>query len=236
MMRSHSLHFVPLSWPRCSSNRKFEFLRVSEMLNSSSSCSPSQDLSLFRPYSRAAFRETQSHSHLKGTLACIRQETSDTEIYTAPPFRLPSASEVVRDFYDGINRRELGRVEHLMGDGCIYEDLIFSKPFVGRKAILEFFKRFTESISSELQFIIDDISDEDTTAVGVTWHLEWRGRPFPFSKGCSFYRLEVSNGTRKIIYARDCVEPAFKPGTTALAIISAVTWLLQRFPQLVDKF
>lgn len=29
---------------------------------------------------------------------------------------------------------------------------------------------------------------------------EWRGRPFPFSKGCSFYRLDVSEGTRKIMY------------------------------------
>lgn len=29
--------------------------------------------------------------------------------------------------------------------------------------------------------------------------IEWRGRPFPFSKGCSFYRLEVLEGTRKIM-------------------------------------
>ncbi|PKA57176.1 hypothetical protein AXF42_Ash002480 [Apostasia shenzhenica] len=127
------------------------------------------------------------------------QVSRDSEVSTPAPLRVPAASEVVRDFYDGINRRDLGSVDRLIGEECVYEDLIFSKPFVGRKAVLEFFKKFTESISSELQFVIDDISSDDTSAIGVMWHLEWRGRSFPFSKGCSFYRLEVSHGTRKIV-------------------------------------
>ncbi|KAK3010588.1 hypothetical protein RJ639_012785 [Escallonia herrerae] len=106
----------------------------------------------------------------------------------APHMALDTASNVVRKFYDGINGRNLAAVEDLIADDCIYEDL----------AILEFFQTFVDSISADLQFVIDDISDEDTTAVGVTWHLELRGKPFPFSKGCSFYRVEVLNGQRKI--------------------------------------
>lgn len=39
------------------------------------------------------------------------------------------------------------------------------------QAILEFFKNFSDSISTDLQFVIDDISAEDSSAVGVTWHL-----------------------------------------------------------------
>lgn len=39
------------------------------------------------------------------------------------------------------------------------------------QAILDFFKKFTDSISTDLQFVIDDISSEDSSAVGVTWHL-----------------------------------------------------------------
>ncbi|KAK2967702.1 hypothetical protein RJ640_027742 [Escallonia rubra] len=116
----------------------------------------------------------------------------------APHMALDTASNVVRKFYDGINGRNLAAVEDLIADDCIYEDLVFPRPFVGRKAILEFFQKFVDSISADLQFVIDDISDEDTTAVGVTWHLELRGKPFPFSKGCSFYRCEVLNGQRKI--------------------------------------
>ncbi|PIN22340.1 hypothetical protein CDL12_04940 [Handroanthus impetiginosus] len=146
-----------------------------------------------------------------------------------------SASGVIRKFYDGINRRDLASVEDLIAFNCIYEDLVFPRPFVGRKAILEFFNRFIDSISPDLQFAIDDISEEDTIAVGVTWHLEWKGKPFPFSKGCSFYRLDVVNGQRQIVYGRDCVEPAIKPGETALVAIRGVTWLLQKFPFLADR-
>ncbi|XP_062207041.1 uncharacterized protein LOC133908859 isoform X2 [Phragmites australis] len=100
-----------------------------------------------------------------------------------------TAADVVRRFYDGVNRRDLAAVEPLIAEGCVYEDLVFPRPFVGRKQILDFFGEFMGSISPDLQFVIDDISAEDSSAVGVTWHLEWRGRPFPFSRGCSFYRL-----------------------------------------------
>ncbi|PIA44222.1 hypothetical protein AQUCO_01700078v1 [Aquilegia coerulea] len=148
---------------------------------------------------------------------------------------IDSASDIVRNFYGGINKHDLGSVEDLIAENCVYEDLVFPQPFVGRKAILEFFKKFTDSISKDLQFVIDDISNEDSLAVGVTWHLEWKGRHFPFSKGCSFYRLEVVNGKKQIIYGRDSVEPSIKPGETALVAIKGVTWLLQRFPQLADR-
>ncbi|KAK2647386.1 hypothetical protein Ddye_014875 [Dipteronia dyeriana] len=137
-----------------------------------------------------------------------------------PPKSLVPATDVVRNFYEGINRRDLAAVEDLIAEKCVYEDLIFSGPFVGRQAILDFFKKFIDSIIVDLQFVIDDISTEDSSAVGVTWHLEWKGRPFPLSKGCSFYRLEVVHGNRQIIYGRDSVEPAIKPGETALVSFS----------------
>ncbi|GAB2286642.1 hypothetical protein Dimus_021035 [Dionaea muscipula] len=152
-----------------------------------------------------------------------------------PSVPLLSASDVVRNFYAGINRHDLAAVEGLIAENCVYEDLIFPRPFTGRQAILKFFKKFTDSISTDLQFVIDNISDEDSSAVGVTWHLEWSGRPFPFSKGCSFYKLAVMNGVRQIIFARDSVEPALKPGELALAGIRIVTWLLQQFPQIADR-
>ncbi|KAJ4981175.1 hypothetical protein NE237_032012 [Protea cynaroides] len=158
-----------------------------------------------------------------------------TAVEESPAAPTDSGSGVVRKFYGGINGHDLGSVEDLIADDCTYEDLIFPRPFVGRKAILEFFNKFINSISTDLQFVIDDISDEDSSAVGVTWHLEWKGRSFPFSKGCSFYRLDIVNGKRQIIYARDSVEPSIKPGETALVAIRGVTWLLERFPSLVDQ-
>ncbi|KAK1386792.1 Polyketide cyclase SnoaL-like domain [Heracleum sosnowskyi] len=173
---------------------------------------------------------------LKSSSSSSSNNLTNVVATTALELELESASDVVRKFYAGINGRDLASVEALIADDCVYEDLIFPQPFVGRKAILEFFEKFNDSINEDLQFVIDDISTEDSIAVGVTWHLEWKGKPFPFSKGCSFYKLEVVNGQRKIIYGRDSVEPAIKPGETALVAIRGVTWLLQQFPQLAERF
>ncbi|KAJ4733001.1 Nuclear transport factor 2 (NTF2) family protein [Rhynchospora pubera] len=176
-------------------------------------------------------------SLVTGSSVRIKATSSEStaEAVSGADQRIASSSNVVRDFYEGINRRDLDFVEGLIAENCVYEDLVFSSPFVGRKAIIDFFKKFTQSISSDLQFVIDDISTEDTAAIGVTWHLDWKGKPFPFSKGCSFYRLEVLDGKKQIVYGRDCVEPAAKPGEFALIIIRGVTSLLQQFPWLADR-
>ncbi|WOL01584.1 hypothetical protein Cni_G10301 [Canna indica] len=169
-------------------------------------------------------------------VSIVRSAAAEVKITKVGPTEISTADGVVKEFYDAINRRDFPAVEPLIAEDCVYEDLVFPQPFVGRKAILEFFKKFTEKTSAELQFVIDDISSEDSSVVGVTWHLDWRGKVFPFSKGCSFYRLQVRDNKRQIIYGRDCVEPAAKPGDLALAIIQGVTWLLQKFPQLADHF
>ncbi|KAG9458813.1 hypothetical protein H6P81_003321 [Aristolochia fimbriata] len=170
---------------------------------------------------------------LKANVSSTRLPSSSS---SSTPILSSSASDVVKGFYGGVNSHDLVSVEYLIAENCVYEDLIFSQPFTGRKAILEFFQKFIDYISIDLQFVIDDISEEDSEVVGVIWHLEWKGKPFPFSKGCSFYRLKLINGKRQIIYGRDCVEPAIKPGEMALVIIRGVTFLFQKFPKLADYF
>uniref|UniRef100_A0A0D6QUR5 SnoaL-like domain-containing protein n=1 Tax=Araucaria cunninghamii TaxID=56994 RepID=A0A0D6QUR5_ARACU len=162
----------------------------------------------------------------------VLDASTRTDIVQAPR----SAVDIVREFYAQINRHQVDSVGDLIAEDCVYEDLVFPQPFVGRKDIIDFFKRFTDAVSTDLQFVIDDITSDDASAVGVTWHLEWRGKTFPFSKGCSFYRCALFNGKRQIIYGRDSVEPATKPGDMALVAIKAVTSLLERFPQLADRF
>lgn len=46
-----------------------------------------------------------------------------------------SASEVVRNFYGGINAHDVDSLEDLIAEKCVYEDLVFPRPFVGRKVI-----------------------------------------------------------------------------------------------------
>ncbi|OWM67512.1 uncharacterized protein LOC116205151 [Punica granatum] len=185
--------------------------------------------------SRIALRSIRRFPPAAAAVSSSSPDNQTAVVAPPPEAEQCSAEEVVRSFYRGINGRDLSSVEGLIADDCVYEDLIFPQPFVGRKAILDFFRKFIDAISADLQFVIDDISAEDSSAVGVTWHLEWKGKPFPFSKGCSFYRLQIIQGKQQITYGRDSVEPAIKPGEAALAAIRGVTWLLQQFPQLEER-
>lgn len=52
----------------------------------------------------------------------------------------------------------------------------------------------------DLKFVIEDITSGDDFAAGVQWHVECGdGVQFPFSRGCSFIRL---NDQGKIIAVR----------------------------------
>lgn len=65
-------------------------------------------------------------------LVLIRASSTSTA-RTIITDELESASSVVRKFYSGINGRDLASVEGLIAENCVYEDLVFPQPFVGRK-------------------------------------------------------------------------------------------------------
>ena len=50
--------------------------------------------------------------------------------------RQKEAAELVREFYAAINRREIVQIGDLFAEDCVYEDLVFPKPFVGRKVMI----------------------------------------------------------------------------------------------------
>ncbi|KAI4996133.1 hypothetical protein ZWY2020_041274 [Hordeum vulgare] len=43
-----------------------------------------------------------------------------------------AAAAMVREFYSGVNRHDLAAVAPLIAEACVYEDLIFPRPMVGR--------------------------------------------------------------------------------------------------------
>jgi len=49
--------------------------------------------------------------------------------------------------------------------------------------------------------------------------------PIPFSRGCSFVRVDASG---RIVYARDTVEPVAKPGASAVGVINVIAPILRR--------
>ncbi|KAF8025477.1 hypothetical protein BT93_F2347 [Corymbia citriodora subsp. variegata] len=127
-----------------------------------------------RPANGRAPRRGVSSSSSSSAAAAASISDNRTAVVASPPeVEQDSAAEVVRRFYGGINNQDLSAVEGLVADKCVYEDLIFPRPFVGREAILDFFKKFNDIIGSDLRFVIDDISEEDSSGVGVTWHLDF---------------------------------------------------------------
>ncbi len=52
------------------------------------------------------------------------------------------------------------------------------------QAILEFFRKFVDSVGSKLEFVVDDITTGDPRAAGLTWHL---GKGIPLNYGVSFW-------------------------------------------------
>ena len=136
------------------------------------------------------------------------------------------AHSVIQSFYQAVNRRDILAAMNLVDDNCLYQDLNFSQPFQGKEAVQKLLEESCNGIPDDLQFVIDDITVGDPLAVGVFWHVELDGTPFPNSRGASFYRLSEKSG--KLVLARDVVESPFKPGHAAFFIIRLVTPLIRR--------
>ena len=64
---------------------------------------------------------------------------------------------------------------------------------MGKAAVEGLFMESCRSVPADLQFVIDDIAGDDW-AVGVTWHVELNGMPFPNGRGVSFYRISPQSG------------------------------------------
>ncbi|MGC9503409.1 nuclear transport factor 2 family protein [Baaleninema sp.] len=136
-----------------------------------------------------------------------------------------NGSELVRSLYDAINRRDIDGAIALVDDECIYEDLNFPQPFRGKAAVRRLFETSCDSVPEDLLFVIDDITEAEGNAVGLLWHVELDGIPFPNGRGASFYR--ISDTTGKLVFARDLVEPPLKPGKLSLGVIRLVTPLVR---------
>ncbi|MDJ0737504.1 MAG: nuclear transport factor 2 family protein [Nostocaceae cyanobacterium] len=140
-----------------------------------------------------------------------------------------TADAVIKSMYEAINRRDITAAMEFIDDNCVYQDLNFPQPFQGKQAVQQLLEESCQGIPDDLLFVIDDLTIGDDFAVGVLWHVELDGIPFPNGRGVSFYRLSQTTG--KLVFARDIVEPPIKPGKGAFFIIRLVTPLVRRFLQ-----
>eukprot|EP00850_Spirogloea_muscicola_P016978 SM000141S00922 [mRNA] locus=s141:240772:249829:- [translate_table: standard] len=126
------------------------------------------------------------------------------------------AAEVVLRFYGAINRRDVDAAVALIAEDCISEDMIYPRPFVGMQAVRAHFESVLAALPLGINFAVDNISRNDKTAVGMTWHADIDGKVLPFSNGCSFYRCEPRDKELRIVYGRDIPEHSIKPGAATV--------------------
>lgn len=80
-----------------------------------------------------------------------------------------AAKDVVEEFYARYNKGDVDGIMDLFADHCEYHDMIYADPFIGREAIRAFFSKFSSTLSSDLQFVVDGISGGDPHNTGVKW-------------------------------------------------------------------
>ena len=136
------------------------------------------------------------------------------------------AKETVESMYAAINARDIEGAIACIDSDCVYQDLNFSRPFEGKAAVREMFEDTLGRVPEDFEFAIDAIAGDDL-AVGLMWHVELGGVPFPNTRGASFYKVSPVSGL--IMFGRDVVESPIKPGKVAFAIIKVVTPLARRW-------
>ncbi|CAL5220468.1 g2491 [Coccomyxa viridis] len=123
------------------------------------------------------------------------------------------------------NAGDVDGVMELMDPNAQYHDMIYLEPFKGAKEVRRYFDKVTSIVPGDLKFCVEDITDGDPRKVGVKWHVELNGYEFPFSRGASFYEVTEQG---QILYGRDLVEPAVKPGSSALLALKLLTPLIRK--------
>ena len=59
----------------------------------------------------------------------------------------------------------------------------------------------------ELELVVDDVACDGSASVGVEWHVEVGGRPFPLSRGLSLAKLD---GDGKLVRVVDIAEAPWR--------------------------
>jgi len=133
-----------------------------------------------------------------------------------------AAETMLRQFYGAYNAGDAAGATACMAEACAYHDTVFPEPFFGRLAVRGHFERTFAALGPAVKFCVDAVAaSPDGLSAGVKWHCELDdGTPLPNSRGVSFYEFE--RGTGLVLGARDCVEPAIKPGGAALVLLRAV--------------
>jgi len=144
--------------------------------------------------------------------------------FPRPSDSLRSSLTPPEQYFDAWNQRDMIKACSIFSDDCEYDDTAFPTPFRGQVALQNHLTTCAECFPPSFQFSIDDqIIGKDGTNICVQWHVENDGKELPFTRGCSFYRIQ--NG--KITTGTDFVEPpVFKTGVILQSTRSTLNKLI----------
>ncbi|XP_042380797.1 uncharacterized protein LOC121973425 [Zingiber officinale] len=165
-------------------------------------------------------------------LLCAKQPSSPLEPHKVP---LPPQSAVVRKFYSSINGKELNSLEKLLSKDCIFQDLVYSRPFKG-KSISHYLKDLTRAMGKNVRFVIDGVYEGQELTAAVVWHLEWKNQPIPLTKGCSFFKCSGDGEQQLIKEAHVFIESPLKLGDFALGMLKITVILFDFLPKVTQRF
>jgi hypothetical protein len=132
-------------------------------------------------------------------------------------------------YFDAWNKRDMQQATSVFSSDIEYDDTAFPKPFIGRKNLENHLNLCADALPGGFSFVLDDKIDVGDKVM-VRWHVENEGEELPFTKGCSFYKIEKG----KIVKGTDWKEPAvFKTAGLELFARSVVDKVQQEPARLV---
>lgn len=185
--------------------------------------------------------EIQRHSNKKNVLrkswdrnriSAMASKRSGSELW---PNSL-SPAQIVDLYYTCINDKDLRQLKEYISENACFDDYAFTKPFHGKEEVMDFLDQLTYCMGRNVKFRVKHIFEgNDLTAV-ASWHLEWKEKQIPFTRGCTFFKL-VKEGQSMIIWRADVlIESPIKPGGVVLTLLNKVTSLFDDFPSITEWF
>ncbi|XP_061989035.1 uncharacterized protein LOC133707474 isoform X2 [Rosa rugosa] len=146
-----------------------------------------------------------------------------------------SPSDTINDFYKCINEKNLKQLGHYISSECCIEECSFSTPLQGKKVIMNFFEELTAAMGNNIKFSIQHVCEGgDQLTAAANWHMEWKDKQIPFTRGCSFFEYSKEGEKLIIKKAQIVIESPIKPGHLVLSLLKAVTSLFDGFPRATE--
>ncbi|CAL0331997.1 unnamed protein product [Lupinus luteus] len=147
-----------------------------------------------------------------------------------------SPAETVDQFYTCINEKKLTQLSKYVSNDAYFDDYAFTKPFQGKKEVMNFLEQLSRSMGQNVKFRVRHICEGDDFTAAANWHLEWKKEQIPFTRGCTFFKLSKEVDNIIIRRAEVLIESPIKPGSIVLTLLKTMTSLFDDFPNATHWF